>query len=296
VMASAPVRPVVVDIDPTAPSGDAVRWAAREAARRGADLHIVLPDDHRRSSACRAAFARALAAGRAAAPDVVVSAMPTAESSLMAASADAGVLVVTGPAIRADELVMTAYCPVVVVPDRSERPPTAPPGTPRHPHDDAPVVLAVGPGTGPETFAFAFAEASTRGAGLLAVRTWSDPLVDLGRLLPGHVARWDRVDGEVRHDVAEQLSAFTVAYPEVALQTLVVNDSCAEMLAALGHRARLMVLGRSARGAALNRLAISPALALARHVPCPVVVVPPPDLAHRSLLPTRPVGLADLHS
>lgn len=279
--------PVVVEVGPAGRGEDAVRWAAEEAWHRGTDLHLVLPDADRHLAASRDAIAEATAAAVAVAPDVDVAARPTTDSPLRAeqvVSGRAAVLVVAGPTPQVDELIMTVDCPVVLVP---------PDG--KEPAKDAPVVVAVGPATGPEVLAFAFSEAAAHGAPVLAVRAWSDPLVDLGRLLPGRIARWDAADRQARNALARQLSAAAMDHPDVRIDTLVVNDSCTETLATLGHRARLLVLGRPARGALLGGIAPSPAVALARRPPCPVVVVPPPGPSH-GWLPRRPVGLADLMS
>ena len=255
---------ITVALDTLVPSKAAVRWAVREAARRQANLRIAMPADHGRDDADTAAK--------------------------IAASADAELLV-AGPARDVDELVMRAYCPVVIVPDQlpGERRPR--PGRPRDPR---PVVVAAGPATEPEVIAFAFVEAAERRASLLAVRTWSEPLIGLSQVLSDRVDRWDDSDGQNREDLSQQLSIYRLAYPDVAVEQLVVNADCAEQLAELADRARLLVLGRPARGALLNGLAASPAITLARRVPCPVVIVPPPGQVRSSWWPRRRVGLADL--
>lgn len=288
---------IAVVLDPEVPSGAAVRWAAREAARRRAHVHVLLPDDHRRDRASRAAFARAVSAARHAAADVVVTANCLGGSVLhtaLVASADADLLVVAGPAQHVDELVMSAWCPVVIVPSAQAPSPRSSAQLLRHARDPVPVVVGVGPETEPKVIDFAFAEAQRRHAGLLAVRTWNDPLVDLGALLPGRMERWDAADEHVRDDLRLQLSAARLAYPDVDTEQRVVNDRCAELLAATAAHARLLVLGRPARGALLNGVAPSPAITLARHVGCPVAVVPPAAPSVATWLPGRPVGLADL--
>jgi len=256
---------ITVALDPPVSSRAAIRWAVREAARRRADLRVAMPGDHRRDDAGTAAK--------------------------IAASADAELLVVAGPASDVDELVMRAYCPVVIVPDQlpGERRPR--PGRPRDPR---PVVVAAGPATEPEVIAFAFVEAAERRASLLAVRTWSEPLIGLSQVLSDRVDRWDDSDGQNREDLSQQLSIYRLAYPDVAVEQLVVNTPCADRLAELAQRARLLVLGRPARGALLNGLAASPAITLARRVPCPVVIVPPPGQVRSGWWPRRRVGLADL--
>jgi nucleotide-binding universal stress UspA family protein len=190
---------------------------------------------------------------------------------------------------------MRAYCPVVIVPDQAARDRRRP-GRSRRPRDLRPVVVAAGPATEPEVLAFAFAEAAGRRAGLLAVRTWSEPLIGLARVLSDRVDRWDEAEEHNREDLSQQLSICQVAYPDVAVEQLVVNAPCADELAEVARRARLLVVGRPARGTLLNGLAVSPAITLARHVPCPVVVVPPPGQVRSSWWPRRRVGLADLRS
>jgi hypothetical protein len=115
----------------------------------------------------------------------------------------------------------------------------------------------------------AFAAAAARRADLLALRTWNDPLIDLGFVLSGRLDRWDRADEQARADLAQQLSLPHLAYPEVVVEQLVVNERCAERLDAVAQRAQLVVLGRPGRGALLNGLAVSPAIALARTAPAP---------------------------
>ena len=289
---------VAVAIEPDVPAEQAVRWAAREAARRKAHLHVVLPNDERRDRLSRDAFARTLSAARRTAPGVVISAAPDTAPALRAelvASAESDLLVVAAAASHLDELIMKAFCPVVVVPDAPLAARTVS-GVDAfaHPDDTTPVVLAVGPSTPDEVLAFGFTQASERHAGLLAVRTWNDPFTGLAALVPDRIACWDAADDDVRAELDQQLSAYTVAYPEVSVHTLVVKDRCAELLATLAHGARLIVLGTPARGRALNAISRSPALALAHNVPCAVAVVPVPSPIHRGWLPTRPVGLADL--
>jgi nucleotide-binding universal stress UspA family protein len=267
-----PARPVVVEVDADTIGANAARWAAAEAARRGVSLRIVLPDDHTDTPASRAAFARALAAARDTAPDVPVAVGRTTEPPLRAelrASTDAGLLVVSGPAPHVDELIAGSGCPVVVVP-----------GSGAAGDHDGPVVLAAGPLTGPEVAEFAAAEAAARGTWLRVVRTWSDPMVELGRFRPGAVARWDGADDRHRRELAEQLEAWTVARPGLHVEPLVVNDRCAEFLLAMSERARLLVLGRPSREPT-GGLA-SPAETLGRYAPCPVAVVPPPAATGRA--------------
>src|SRR5690242_5522876 len=172
---------ITVALDTLVPSKAAVRWAVREAARRQANLRIAMPADHGRDDADTAAK--------------------------IAASADAELLV-AGPARDVDELVMRAYCPVVIVPDQLPERRRLRPGRAGRPRDPRPVVVAAGPATEPEVIAFAFAEAAERRANILAVRTWSEPLISLGLVLSDRVDRWDESDGQNREDLSQQLSIY----------------------------------------------------------------------------------------
>lgn len=284
-----PVRIAVV-LEPDEPSAAAVRWAACEAARRGAQVQVVLPRDHHHDLACRRAFDSAVEVAGQTSPDVEITGADV-PGALPIASADADLVVLPAHSTHVDELVLGAHCPAVVVPDVAATPR---PGRPVHSRDPFPVVLAVGPATEPDVIEFAFIQAQARSATLLAVRTWTDPLIDLGVPLPGRIHRWDVENDRVREELEQQLSLCRLAHPDVAIEQLVVNDRCTELITAVARHARLLVLGRPARGALLGGVAASPALVLARRVPCPVAVVPPREPAPGGWLPSRPVGLADL--
>ncbi len=288
---------VALDADPAVTAGPAVRWAAHEAARRGARLRIVLPGHGARGGAPPAV--RETPAGGCVRPGVDVCVTTAPDPSVhakLAESADAGLLVVPGPSADADVLVLRAYCPVAVIPGAGARHPHAGTGTRRDPGWTGPVLVGVGPATGPEVLAFAFAEAAGGGTQLLAVRTWGDPLLQLHLPLPGAAERRAASAEHVRDDLSQQLSMCRVAYPEVDVEQLVTEDRSTELLVELAQHTRLAVLGRPARGAVLNAVAESPAAALTRSLPCPVVVVPSSGSAERHWWPSRPVGLADLRS
>ncbi|MGI5132831.1 universal stress protein [Pseudonocardia sp. CA-107938] len=285
---------IAVVLEPDDPCEAAVRWAVLEAARRHLHVQVVLPDDHRHHVGCRKSFARAVSVARRTAPEVVLTATvipgPVDRAGL-AASVDAQLVVLPDASTHIAAAVTGAYCPVVVVPDL---PSTPRPGRPRHSVDPYPVMVAVGPTTGSEVIEFAFAEAESQDAGLLAIRTWHDPLIDLGAPAGRQALRWDAANAEIRADLDHQLSLCRLAFPDVVAETLVVDDRCSDLLAAVALHARLLVFGRPTRGALLNSVAVSPALALSRRPPCPVTVVPPAEPAWPGWLPSRRVGVADL--
>jgi nucleotide-binding universal stress UspA family protein len=272
---------VTVCADGTAAGHAAVRWAAAEARRRSAPLDLVVAD-------CAAddgpPFSRALSALRRAAPGLPGLGHPARHSAvdtLRRSSADATALVIPSTLPDLNQVVAESYCPVVIVPDGTAAASA-----------DGPVVLAAAPWTGDEVFAAAFSEAQDRSARLLVVRVWNDPRIDLGRLLPARIARWDATVVRARRELEAALSAWRVAHPRVVVDSTVVQDSLADFLLAMSYRAGLVVVGRSARGALLAGLAGSPVAALTGHAHCPVMVVPTAGPPRWALLPSRGRGLA----
>jgi nucleotide-binding universal stress UspA family protein len=132
------------------------------------------------------------------------------------------------------------------------------------------VVLGVAPWTGDEVVERAFAEAARRRAPLLAVRA----------AVTGSAedARWE---------LEMALSACRIVHPDVEVGSMVTAGRAADVLVSLSRDARLLVLGRSTRGALLAGLVGSPVRDLLRAAGCPVLVVPSDGPPHPSLLPGR---------
>ncbi|MHA6794285.1 universal stress protein [Pseudonocardia bannensis] len=279
-------RPVTVWAGHPVRGRAAVRWGAAQAARTGRLLRVVLPERHADRIVDLAVVTGMLAAVRRAIPEVAVSAEEIGEATgpaLRALSGDASVLVVEASTPQLGAVVAGSFCPVVIVPEDEVR-------------TDGPVVLGAAPWTGDEVFDTAFRAAADRGVPLQPVRAWTDPRIDLGRLLPSRLARWDAAEQRARRELEIALSAWTVAYPAVEVQPLVVNDRPAEFLLALSHRAQLLVLGRSERGTLLSGITGSPVEELARQAHCPVMIVPAAGPPRRTWLPSRRRGLAELSS
>ena len=265
--------PVVIPVERAPGHRIAVRWAAREATRRGVPLRIAV---HADAAGERGSFAATLATVREATPRVEVAAQPLHDEGLSDVSVDAGLMVLPASAPEVTEVVSESYCPVAVIGDVE-------------PPDRGPVVLGAAPWTAENAFDVAFREAAARDAPLHAIRLWTDPLVDLGRLGPDQIAEFDAADSQVRRELDVALSAWVATYPGVTVRTLVVEDDPVAGLLALTHRAQLLVLGRSVRGAALAQRVGSPVNPLVHRSRCPVLVVPadgPPRL--RWLPPGRP--------
>ncbi|WP_344253036.1 universal stress protein [Pseudonocardia hydrocarbonoxydans] len=247
-----------------------MRWATAEARRRALPLAVVATDPRRARSMRRSTFAATLAAALGGRPD---ESLPT---KLRRLSVGAAALVLPATLPDLGTVVAEAHCPVVTVPAHDPSPAAS----------RGPIVVGVAPWTAQSVIALAFQEASDRRAPLHAVRVWSEPRIDLGWLRPDRIAEWDTAEERVHHELELALSGWTIAHPEVPVETIVVQDQPAGFLLALSHRAQLLVLGRSVRGALLASIAGSPVDALVRGARCPVMVVPGDGPPRTTWLPT----------
>lgn len=122
--------------------------------------------------------------------------------------------------------------------------------------------------------AWAFAEASDRGAPLLAVHTWwweePDPFLS-GRDWEGE---WRDVAETQRLEVAEMLAGWQEKFPDVHVSTLLVRGHAATVLAEESRDAQLLVVGTRGRGGFAGLLLGSVSASLITQARCPVTVVP----------------------
>jgi nucleotide-binding universal stress UspA family protein len=247
-----------------------VAWARRHARRTGARIEILVDPD----PDLEAPPDRSTDTG----PTALVGALlglvwalfvqpPSLTERLGRASAGARLLVVPQSLPEVDVLVDTAYEPVTVVP-------TDPP----HPHGA--VVLALAHRTTEETIGAAFDAAEQRGAPVHVLHL-RDP------------DRWTVVTTEdaaaraeeERRDCADRLSAWRITHPSVPVEVRVADGDVTVELIGSTCDARLLVVGRSARGRLLGTVTASPVARTVRRARCPVLVVPPPGPPRRSWWP-----------
>ena len=277
--------PVVVGVDGSEASQRAVRFAAAEAAARGAPLRVItaftwVPDAVREPA--RRRHYRSLLLRRAwrTVSDAAATASPTAgiETSyqvvigspveiLVDESRRAQLAVVGHRGLsRAGELVAgsvgvalaaQAHCPVVVVP-----------GTDPEPAGSAlrPVVAGVDAGRSAQgVLGFAFAAAAARSVPLVAVHAWSaGPGAGPGATYAGAAAV-----------LAAQLAGWAQEYPDVLVRRIVERDRPVAALRRAARRAQLLVVGTRGYGQVAGMLLGSVAQALVHAAPCPVAVVRP---------------------
>ncbi|HEX6345921.1 universal stress protein [Umezawaea sp.] len=284
--------PIVAGVDGSSSALDAVEWAARECARHRVPLRLVhallipvqgypelLISAHEARQAmegqAEAWLAEAEKAARAAAPTVDVEAVRLSGAVvpvLVEESREARMVVLgsqglggfTGLLVGSTAVGLSAHglCPVVVV--RGD------------PGPDAPVVVGVdGSPASEAAIGFAFEAASTRGAPLTAVMTWTDFLVDS----PYNEARlaidWERVEEAERRLLAQRMAGWQEKYPDVRVNRLVLRDRPVRALLKLAEDAQLLVVGSRGHGGFTGMLLGSTSQALVYHAPCPLAVVRP---------------------
>ncbi|QFU89630.1 universal stress protein [Amycolatopsis sp. YIM 10] len=288
---------VVVGIDETAPSMNAVRWAASLAAQRNRELRLVhvvddimltlprsLPTQENLHDVVLARGHRLLAkardAAREVAPEVrlhVELARGRAVDVLRRESETARLLVLGTPGLRplgrflvgsvTIALAAHAACPVAVV--RPHAADDLPPA-------DGPVVVGVdGSASSEQAIGLAFEEASWRGAPLVALHSWDEPFVaaifEEARLL------LDRpmVEAHEREVLSQRLAGWQEKFPEVHVDPMVARGSASERLLDYADRAQLLVVGSRGRGGLSGMLLGSTSQTVLSYALCPVIVARP---------------------
>ena len=284
-------RPIVVGVDGSDEAGEATRWAAREAERRGASLQLVeaVPWKGFRAIGPSLAFEQydgrefALRAAREHAEGAAAEACRTvphervtydvrsgtAIDVLRAGSEHADLLVVGGRG-RGGFAGLMAGSTAVSVAARSRCPVIVARGSVAD--GDAPIVVGVdGSDEGEVALEFAFEQASSRDVPLVAVHAWSDEVFD-----PAAAALLRPEDIERNESAFLQsvLAVWQRKYPRVAVRSRLVLDRPAAALVAESSDAQLVVVGSRGHGETVGMLLGSVSRAVVHHSHCPVAVVP----------------------
>jgi len=284
---------IVVGTDGSGPGAAAVRWAAREAQRRGADLRVVLAHnwiwpgarfdvesgwrrlaDEQAETTLGAAVVRA----REVAPDVTVrhDIVPAeAVPALLDAGKRASIVVVGNRGWGgfgslmlgsvSQQVAAHAPCPVVVVRGRLDI-------------VDGPVVVGVdGSSSSLDALRMAYELAAERQAPLVAVRAYEPPsppwaAVDVEPV--GYDAK--QRDAAEHETLAESLAPWREKYPEVAVEALVAQGGAARVLVGVSHTAQVIVVGSRGHGSFTGTVLGSVGMQLLHHADCPVLIVHPP--------------------
>lgn len=162
----------------------------------------------------------------------------------------------TGLLVGSTAVQVASHSPVPVLVIRGEQ------------RDSGPVVLGVDGSPESETaVAAGFAEADRRGAELLAVHTWTSPLV----YDPGEV------EGVERRVLSEALSGYQGKHPDVPVTEQVPQGRPAPALIELSRAAQVVVAGTRGRGGFKGLVLGSVSQQLLHHAECPVMIVPRPS-------------------
>ncbi|UNZ17310.1 universal stress protein [Streptomyces sp. 891-h] len=284
---------VVVGVDGSPSSLEAVDVAAREARLRGGSLRVVHafvwpttkvplgssatgpPEEGMRSLADRTTE-EAAARAKSVQPTVEVThaVVPGEPLSVLATeSRDAELVVVgtrglggfTGLLVGSVAVYLSAHaeCPVLVTRGRK--------------HPDGPVLLGVdGSEVGDAAVGWAFKEASLRGAALVALHNWNAWMGPIG-VGPGiQVPTYYDVDlyrAEEERVLATAIAGWREQYPDVEVTPRLVQEYTRQALIAASEESQLLVVGARGRGGFTGLLLGSVSQAVLHHAHCPVAVV-----------------------
>ncbi|GAB2780633.1 universal stress protein [Amycolatopsis magusensis] len=288
---------IVVGVDGSDGAREAVLWAARTAADRGLELHIV-----HGQRVVEFAYGGGLAGAAGVFEAIRAEAVQIIADAVEQAKSVSDALVVTTempvdhPVVLLNELSRTAdmvvvggtghsgfagvlagstavrvashaHCPVAVIrkaPDADTVPVSGP------------VVVGVdGSPNSEKAIAVAFAEASARGAALVAMHAWTDTTYDYYYGSARLMVAWESFAEEEERLLAQRLAGWREKYPDVEVRKELLKDRPRHALLAAAEDARLVVVGSHGRGGFRGMLLGSTSLALVQHANCPVLVVRP---------------------
>lgn len=280
---------ILVGIDGSLPGRAALRWAAAQASRSDASLHVLLgyqvhlpwlrlADDtevarsvHERA---RLAVDLAIAEAREVAPHIPVSGEAVTghpAQLLIDGSYHAGLVVVGNRGLGgfvslllgsvSTQVALHAHAPVVVVRGRVD---TAA-GPVLVGYDGSPSAeLALG---------YGFEEAAGRRCGLIATTAYPAshpaPRMDLAPLPYDHAA----VEADLARALSHAVAGWHDKYPHVPVESSVIRGGAAEVLAELSRQAQLVVVGTRGHGGMAGLLVGSVGYQLLHHADCPVLII-----------------------
>jgi nucleotide-binding universal stress UspA family protein len=281
--------PIIVGVDGSPASRVAVDWAARDAARRGADLklvHVLVPpavmafpevpmppgfmewqDEEGRRLLDSAVKTVEEAGAQVEVSTDIVSGPAVPVLADLSSSAQMIVVGCRGHGALARGLLGSistglahhAHCPVAIIHDED----------PMMPHPSkAPVVVGVdGSPASENAVAIAFEQASFRGVDLLAVHAWSDTGVFE---FPG--ADWSTLQAAGEQTLSERLAGWQERYPDVPVRRVVVADKPARQLLEQAESAQLLVVGSHGRGGIAGMLLGSVSTSVLHGARLPVII------------------------
>lgn len=285
--------PIVVGVDQSDVSTEAVRWAAQEARRRRLPVKLVRADEwipgepvlghgedvvRNRSNQLLDAAARSVREQAEGVSMTTAVSAASAAGALVEQSREASMIVVGSRGrggfaglllgSTALTLVKHARCPVIVLPTTwSEQ-------------DSHKRRIVVGVDNSPAAeaaVAFAMDEASRRGAELVAIHCWNmDHFVSSWAPIPIAVD-WTAVIASERATFTKSMAPWHAKYPDVKVELVWKHGDPSKVLAEASTDAELVIVGARGRGAVTGLLLGSVSQRLLHESSCPVAVVPHPD-------------------
>jgi nucleotide-binding universal stress UspA family protein len=282
---------IIVGTDGSRHSLRAVEWAADEAVLRGSSLRIVhavapwLYDQNvdPRLLAVRGwllaggeeCLGMAVEAARARAADLDVcgemvaggasrTLLDQARNASLIVLGSHGVGTVAGLLLGSTALQVVAHTPGPAVVVRHYQPVTW-------------QEIAIGvdaPPIGEPALAYAFEEASLRGARLRAVHVWSDPGATGPCGRTPLIYNLETVAAEHAHRLNDALAGWRDKYPDVEVVAEVVHGRPVRILAGVSARTDLLMVGTRGRGGFAGLVLGSVSHGLLHHAHCPLAVVP----------------------
>ncbi|WP_243795274.1 universal stress protein [Saccharopolyspora gloriosae] len=294
-MNKAQADPVVVGIDGSGTARRALRWAAREAARRHVGLRIVYGDVFaapllpgirgRRTTPpqpgpvradVETLLAEAAEAARRESPEITVEAvsLPGSPASvLINESSRAGLVVVGDRGLGGFTGLLAGSVAVAVAAHGHSSTAVV---RARNGHEQSsthgPVVVGLdGSRQAEQLLPHGFDAAADYDAPLHVVHTWNLVGVDVRRMRVGLAA--NEIQAGEERLMSELLGGWSERYPDVAVRHFVSRGSAAAELLGHAEQARLIIVGARGRGGFTGMLLGSTSQALIHHAPCPILVV-----------------------
>jgi nucleotide-binding universal stress UspA family protein len=288
-------RPVIVGVDGSAASLEAVRWAAAEANLRQlplrllhayadpaetiADFEVAQTAHEALRNQAQRWLRDALYAVHEIDPELqprIDVAIGDPVPTMVERTKDGSLLVVgshglggfTGMLVGSTAIALAAraHCPVAVVR-------AAPLGGHRV---VGPIVVGIdGSPASEEAISFAFHEASLRGCGLIAVHTWNEVFLDTE--LSAERISFDTsvLEQQERELLAQRLAGWQEKYPDVAVRRVVEQNRPVRALLEHAEDAQLILVGSRGRSGFGGMLLGSTSQALVHYAPCPVIIARP---------------------
>ncbi|MGV0383142.1 universal stress protein [Corynebacterium sp. 22_2729] len=303
-MATTSDKEIIVAVDGSDASNEAVRWAANAALKRNQPLKLVsaytmpqfmyadgmvppqeLYDELESEAGDKIENARKIVTDfssdievsylvKEGAPiDTLLDLSETAEMIVMGSRGLGGLSgLVMGSVSSA--VVSHADCPVVVV--RKDNDVTAD-------NKYGPVVVGVdGSEISRQALKIAFREAEARGALLRAIHSWTDNQIHTSYVgLVDAQNQMDRMIVERQDMMEDELKDLIKEYPSVQVEEIVERERPVQSLTEAAKDAQLLIVGSHGRGGFKGMLLGSTSRTLLQYAPCPMMVVRPKDKKHK---------------